>query len=56
MNSAGFVWDLGVNMEVNGIIVIGTRRKVLPMHEIIKPRVEHLLSDIFMYHPAGKLC
>ena len=48
MNFAGFVWGLGVNMEVNGIIAIGMRRKVLPMQEITKPRVELLLNDIFM--------
>jgi len=49
MNSAGFVWDLGVSMGVSGIIVIGMRRKVRPTREIIKLRVGLLLNDISMY-------
>jgi hypothetical protein len=49
MSSVGFVWDLGVNMEVSGIIVTDMRRRVQPMPETTKLEAEHPLKDIFMY-------
>jgi hypothetical protein len=35
-------------MEVNGTIVIGTRKRVRPMQEINRLRVVRRLNDIFM--------
>jgi len=55
MNFVGFVWVPGVNMEVNGIIVIDMRKRVLPMQEIIKQKVVLLLNDTFMYSPTWNL-